>query len=30
MEKYVELEMEVLVFSGEDVITSSDIVTPEF
>ena len=30
MEKYVELEMEVLVFSSEDVITSSDIVTPEF
>ena len=30
MAKYEELEMEIIVFEGEDVITASDITTPEF
>lgn len=29
MERYEELQMEVIAFESEDVITSSDIVTPE-
>lgn len=30
MEKYEALEMEVIVFDIKDVITTSDIVGPEF
>ena len=29
MEKYEQLEMEVITFENEDVITSSDTGTPE-
>ena len=30
MEKYEALEMEVIAFDCEDVITTSDITTPEY
>lgn len=29
MEKYENLEMEVITFESEDVITTSDVTTPE-
>ena len=29
MEKYENLEMEVIIFESEDVITTSDATTPE-